>query len=368
MTKKLKIVLLLDFSEEYYKKLLKGIVRYSREFGPWVFFRMPTYYRETIGVDGILKWAKDWGAKGLIGQLHSNSEIRKFTNAKISVIAQDFDERFKDMPSITEAYRETGCLVAKYFLKKGFKNFAYYGFQNIVWSNERAKGFEEEIKNAGYSVHYFQQKKSYPMDLWYYKPSLLSKWLKCLPKPIALMTCDDNHGLHITEASKHAEIRIPEEIAVLGVDNDENICFLSDPPLSSIDLEVEKGGYEAAKLMQQMITLGKRSSDNIVIKPMQIITRSSTDIYSTNDKEIVSALKYIHLNIHKNLKVYHVLKQVPLSRRVLEKRFIQVTGYPIYKYIYNVRIEKFMEKLIATDMTITEISYELGLNDTKILR
>src|SRR6185437_7374485 len=104
---------------------------------------------------------------------------------------------------------------------------------------------------------------------------------------------------------------------------------------------------------------------NIVIKPMQIITRSSTDIYSTNDKEIVSALKYIHLNIHKNLKVYHVLKQVPLSRRVLEKRFIQVTGYPIYKYIYNVRIEKFIEKLIATDMTITEISYELGLNDTK---
>ena len=116
----IKIVLLLDFTEEYHKNLLRGIIRYSREFGPWVFFRMPIYYRETIGIDGILKWAKDWGAKGLIGQLYSNSEITKFTDAGISVIAQDFEERFKDTPNITGAYHDTGRLGAEYFLKKGF--------------------------------------------------------------------------------------------------------------------------------------------------------------------------------------------------------------------------------------------------------
>jgi LacI family transcriptional regulator len=321
----IKIVLLLDFTEEYHKNLLRGIVRYSRELGPWVFLRMPIYYRETIGIDGILKWAKDWGARGLIGQLHSNSEIVKFTNAGISVIAQDFEERFKDVPNITGAYHDTGRLGAEYFLKKGFKNFAFYGFKNIVWSRERAEGFEKKIKEAGYSVHYFEHKKSRSLDLWYYKASVLSRWLKSLPKPIALMTCDDNQGLHITEASRHAGIRIPEDVAVLGVDNDEDICFLSDPHLSSVNLDIEKGGYEAARLMQQMITDRKKSSYNIIIKPTHIITRSSTDIYSTNDKHIVNALKYIHLNIDKNLKVDQVLKEVPLSRRSLEKRFIQIT-------------------------------------------
>lgn len=361
----IKILLLLDFAEEYHKNLLQGIIRYSREFGPWVFFRMPIYYRETIGIDGILKWAKDWGAKGLIGQLHSKSEIWKFTNEGISVIAQDFQERFKDVPNITGAYHETGRLGAEYFLRKGFKNFAFYGFKNIVWSRERAEGFEEKIKEAGYCVHYFEHRKSRSMDLWYYKPSRLSKWLKSLPKPIALMTCDDNQGLHITEAGRHAGIRIPEDVAVLGVDNDENICFLSDPPLSSISSDVEKGGYEAARVMQQMITAGKTNADNIIVKPTHIITRASTDIYSTNDELIVKTLKYIHLNIDKNIKVDQVLKEVPLCRRSLEKRFIITTGYPVYKYIYQLRIEKFMKKLLETDMTITEIAHELGFEDTK---
>ena len=361
----IKIVLLLDFTEEYHKNLLRGIIRYSREFGPWVFLRMPIYYRETIGIDGILKWANDWGAKGLIGQLHSNSEIWKFTNAGISVIAQDFEERFREVPNITGAYHETGRLGAAYFLKKGFKNFAFYGFKDIVWSRERAEGFEQKVKEAGYAVHYFEHKKSRSMDLWYYKPSALSRWLKSLPKPVALMACDDNQGLHITEASRHAGIRIPEDVAVLGVDNDEGICFLSDPPLSSISLDVEKAGYEAALLMQQMITKNKKYFYDIIVKPTHVNTRSSTDIYSTNDNYIVSALKYIHSNVDKNLKVDQVLKDVLLSRRSLEKRFIRTTGYPVYKYIYNLRIEKFAEKLLETNMTITEIAQELGLSDAK---
>lgn len=363
----IKIVLLLDFSEEYHKNLLKGIIRFSREYGPWIFLRMPVYYRETIGIDGILKWATEWGAQGLIGQLHNNSEIWKFKNAGISVIAQDFEERFRDVPNITGAYHETGKKGAGYFLKKGFKNFAFYGFKNIVWSRERAEGYEEAIKEAGYSVHYFEHEKTQAMDLWYYKPSVLSKWLISLPKPIALMTCDDNQGLHITEASRLAGIRIPEDVAVLGVDNDENVCFLSDPPLSSVTLGVEKGGYEAARLMQQMIAGTETTSDDIIVKPTQIITRASTDIYATNDELIVNALKFIHLNVDKKLKVDQLLKEVPLSRRSLEKRFIQTTGYPIYKYIYTLRIERFMKKLLETEMTITEIADELGFEDTKTL-
>jgi LacI family transcriptional regulator len=360
-----KIILLIDFSEEYSKSLLRGITKYSKENGPWVFCRMPTFYRESYGIDGILKWAKEWGANGIIGQLYNDPDIQKIIEAGIPLIAEDFKERFSNIPNITGAYNETGKIAAEYFLKKGFKNFAFYGFKNIVWSRERSDGFENRVRQSGYKVHYFEHKKSRSRELWYYKPSSLSLWLHSLPKPIALMACDDNQGQHITEACKHIGIRIPEEVAVLGVDNDETICNLSDPPLSSIELDSEKGGYEAAKLMDLLISNRKQEYHDIVVKPTNIITRQSTDIYATSDFYISSTLKYIHQNIDKNLKVENVLKQIPLSRRSLEKRFQNITGFPVYKYIYSLRIEKFAQKLLETNNSIFEIALETGFSDGK---
>jgi LacI family transcriptional regulator len=362
-----KIILLIDFAEEYSKSLLKGISTYSREFGPWIFCRMPLFHRETVGIDGILKWAQEWGADGIIGQLYNDKDIQKIIKAGIPVIAQDFKERFVDIPNITGAYHETGALGADYFIKKGFKNFAFYGFKDIVWSRERAEGYEERLAKAGHEVHYFEHKKSRSSELWYYKPSSLSRWLKSLPKPIALMTCDDNQGQHITEACRQAGIRIPEEVAVLGVDNDVMICEMSDPPLSSIALDVEKGGYDAAKLLHQLIKKDITGYHDIVVKPTQVITRHSADIYATNDDHIASSLKYIHQNIDKNLHVDEVVRQVPLSRRALEKRFLEITGYPIYKYISNLRIEKFSKKLLDTDMSVFEIALDMGMTDSKNL-
>lgn len=359
-----KIILLLDFAEEYSKNLLKGISKYSSEHGPWTYCRMPLYYRETIGMAGILQWAKEWEADGIIGQLYNGIDVGKIQASGIPVIAQDFKERFKDLPNITGAYREAGIMGAEYFLKKGYRHFAFYGFNDIVWSRERAEGFEEKINSAGYQVHYFEHRKSRSTDLWYYKSNSLSQWLKSLPKPTALMACDDNQGLHIAEACRQINIRIPEEVAILGVDNDEMLCELSDPPLSSIALDIEKGGYDAAELLEKMI-VGMESHYDIYVKPTQIITRHSTDIYATSDIHIASTLKYIHKNIDKSLHVEEIVKQVPLSRRSLEKRFLQITGLPVYKYIFNLRMEKFTQRLLETDQTIFEIAMDMGFSDGK---
>jgi len=297
--------------------------------------------------------------------LYNDPKISKIVEAGIPVIAQDFKERFKEIPNITGDHYEAGHLGAEYFLRKGFKHFAFYGFKDIVWSRERAEGFEARIQKAGYPVHYFEHAMSRSSELWYYKPSPLSQWLNSLPKPLALMACDDNQGQHITEACRLANIRIPEEVAVLGVDNDEMICEFSDPPLSSIAQDTEKGGYDAAKLLHHMIEHGTSDFYDIYVKPTQVITRQSTDIYATNDKYIASSLKFIHQNIDKNLQVDDVVKQVPLSRRALEQRFQDITGYPIYKYIFNLRIEKFTQKLLETDMTVFEIALDMGLTDSK---
>jgi LacI family transcriptional regulator len=360
-----KIILLIDISEEYGQNLLKGISKYSKEHGPWIFCKMPLFYRETLGMEGIVNFAKEWEADGIIGQLYNDTDIKKVLSAGIYLIAEDFKERFPDIANITGGYYEAGEMGAEYFLKKGFKNFAFYGFKNIVWSRERAEGFENHLNSQGFEVHHFDQDKAPTRELWYYKPSALSQWLQSLPKPIAIMACDDERGQHITEACKHTNIQIPEEIAVLGVDNDVLTCNLSDPPLSSINLDTQKGGYEAARLMDQMIKKKEQLNVNIIVAPTQVITRQSTDIASTNDKYIAKALKFIHQNIDSSINVADVIKQVPLSRRGLEKRFKETTGIGVYKYIYNLQIQKFAEKLLETDKSISEIALESGFSNSK---
>lgn len=360
-----KIILLIDFTEDYGKSLLKGITKYSKENGPWMFCRMPMHYRENLSMDNIIEFAKDWKADGIIAQFYNHADIKKLVDTKIPVIVEDFKERFEEFPNITGGYFEAGQMGAKYFINKGYKNFAFYGFDNIVWSRERAEGFEDLVKKHGEKVHFFSPKKIATRELWFYKPSALSKWLTSLPKPVAIMACDDERAQNITEACKHSKIKIPEEVAVLGVDNDDLTCNLSDPPLSSIALDTVQGGYEAAKLMQLLIENKDQKKYDIIVNPTTIITRQSTDICATTDKQIAKALNFIHQNVENNINVEDVLKKVSISRRALEKRFLEVTGSAIYKYICQLRIRKFSDKILESDKSIYEIAIETGFNDNK---
>ncbi|MDB5242505.1 MAG: transcriptional regulator, AraC family [Spirosoma sp.] len=362
-----KVILLSDFSEDYGKSLLRGITAYAKENGAWVFCRMPLFFRETMGARGIIQWAQDWGADGMIAQLYQEEDAELIIRAGIPLIAQDFKERFGNVPNITGDYYETGKLGANYFLQKGYTNFAFYGFNTIVWSRERAQGFEETLRQHKHTVYYFEHEKARSGELWYYKPSSLSQWLKSLPKPIALMACDDDQGQHITEACKLAGIRIPEEVAVLGVDNDEVICNISDPTLSSISLAAVRGGYQAAALLDHMIVTNSLSGPSIIVRPIQVIDRESTDIFATSDPNIRQALRYIHQHIDQNLGVTDVLAQVAISRRAFEIRFQSITGSPVYQYILQLRMEKFTRQLIESDKSINELAIECGFPDAKNL-
>ena len=359
-----RVILLMDFFEEFSKQLLTGITQYSKEHGSWVFCRMPLYYRESKGISGIVEWGRKWKADGLIGQLYHDKDIDLFRKAGIAAIAQDFKELFEEIPNITGNYLETGHLAAEYFLRKGFKHFAFYGFKNIVWSRERAKGYVERLRENGHQVHFFKRKKNKSQEIWHYKPTLLAKWVQQIPKPVAILCCDDNQAFHITEVCKQINIRVPEEVAVLGVDNDELICELSDPPLSSIKLDAVKGGYEAAEMLNKMITQNTPGY-NIIVKPSQIVTRQSSNIFATEDQSVLITLKYIHSHYQEKLSVNKLVSLVPLSRRVFEKRFKLATGYPVYRYIFNLRMEKFANLLLETDKSIFQAALHTGFDDSK---
>lgn len=360
-----KVLLLIDFSEEYGRGLLNGIAKYSRLFGPWSFCRIPLVYRNKSDVPGLVTWAKNWGTDGIIAQIENEDVLNELYKLDRPVIAQDVNERFAGIPNITGLYRETGIMAAEYLLEKGFKEFAFYGFDNIVWSRERCDGFCERISQASYKVHIYEQPKEDTPPLWSYKESQLSQWLKSLPKPVAIMCCDDNQGQHVTEVCNAIGINVPEQVAVMGVDNDLSICNLSDPPLSSISLNTEKAGFEAAQLLSKMMQDKYAAWENIYAEPISVIPRRSTDFLAVEDAEVKKALQFVQQRFKDEINVDDVVKATFLSRRVLEKRFQLGLKRTILDEINSQRVEYAKQLLIETDLPVSEIAFLCGRTDTK---
>lgn len=358
-----KILLLTDFSSGYSRNLLKGIVRYSKEVGNWSFQRMPLYYRMLYGENGVVEWAKKWQADAIIAQL-SDVNIELLNDLNIPIIVQNYRDRNKAVSNLTGDYFNTGVMAAKFFLNRGYRNFAFYGFKGAIWSRERADGYSHEIEKQGYKLAVLENDNK-DKEEWSYNHTVLGNWLQSLPKPVALFACDDHFALQISETCNVYNINVPDDIAILGVDNDDLLCNISDPPLSSIVLDVENGGYNAGKLLHQLITKEITEPFNIVVNPLIIERRKSTEKYAVSDKNIRIILNYIEKNYANHLSVEELVKQVPLSRRVLEKKFKEETGESLYQYIQNYRIDQFTRLLITTDYSLFEAALQSGFENYK---
>jgi len=363
----IRLILLTDFTEAFAQYLLKGILKYSKGREPWVVCRMPPSYKQRFGIKGVLDWAKKWEANAIIAQFDITDDVSVFEANNIIAVAQDYKKRFTSIPNITSDYHLAGRMVADFFVQKGYRNFAFFGYKDVVWSEERCEGFFEQIAKYGFSSSFYEYHNEQIENLWFYESTPLIKWLKDLPTATALLACDDNQAIKITEACRIADLKIPEEIAVMGVDNDTVVCNLSEPPLSSLHMNVEMGGYETAALIDKMIKKKTKEYKDIYIKPLNIINRISTDIYSTDDPYVLQAIKYIHQNLSNKLCVEDIVKQIPLSRRLLEMRFKSVTGEPIYQYMLKLRIDNFAQSLLSSNEPISEIALNAGFIDYKNL-
>ena len=341
----IRLIFLTDFTERFAYNLLKGILAYAKNHEPWVVCRMPPSFKAAYGMEGVLKWAKTWQADAIIGQFGNDDNVDLFRQNGIIALAQDYKERFTNIPNITGDYRKTGQMGAEFFLTKGFRHFAFYGYRDAVWSKERCEGFRECIAAHGFGDNFSAYQHESIDNLWLYDAPPLLAWLKSLPHPTALMACDDNQGNRLTELCKANGISVPDQIAILGVDNDEIVCNLSDPPLSSINHSIVRGGFEAAKLIEQLLNDDEASPQDVVLRPVNVVDRLSTDFHATDDRHIRTVLDHIRQHLTDEITVKSLVKLVPLSRRLLEMRFKEVTGQSIHKYIFHLRMERFAQDL-----------------------
>jgi len=361
-----RVILLIETSRGWCRGLLRGIAKYSRLHGPWGFYRISEFYWQPghIKKKKELALLKDWNATGVITR--EMNMIPELLDLGISVIGSDTESSMpENLPYITSNFEKTGQMAAEYLLNRGFRNFAYCGFSDTTWSRERLRSFEQVIAAAGYSVDLYEKPMAKVRKLWKDESNLIANWLRSLPKPLGMMTCSDDRSQHVLEACKVARMHVPEEVAIIGTDNDELLCELSNPTLSSVTFNLERAGYEAAKLLDELMDGEPMKGQKIIVQPTSVITRQSTDILAMDDVEVAAAVRYIREHAQTMIQVRDVVDATALSRRSLEQRFRKVLDRSILDEIKRVHIEQVTRMLIETNYSVKKIALILGHQGTE---
>ena len=362
----MRLLFITDFTEQFAYRFLSGILNYSQGTEHWVVCKMPPSYMRQLGIEGVVAWAKEWRADVVIAQFDPEDDVTLFRKNGIVALAQDYIAKFDTIPNITGDYARTGTMAAEYFLSKGYTNFGFFGYNGVCWSDERCEAFKARLMESSPEGLDFHMYDGQNIDnMWYYDQSELTAWLKNLPKPIAIMACDDNQGNILLQACELCGIHVPFDVAIIGVDNDEILCNMSSPSMSTINVDIERGGADAAAMAERMVKDPTYMGADIVLRPLSVIERLSSSLFVTNDKEVLMALRYIHANIDTKISVSDILECVPISRRLLENRFKKMTGMTIYNYISAKRIGRFAQLLLSSNDSISDIAAKLDECDTK---
>ena len=364
------VAVLLPSSVKICRDIRRGILKYVHQHGPWGLHILE-------GRDGEQKLTnmREWGCTGIIirpGSPELDNIVLK--TGVPTVLVEDpkgiFLSKFspRDKYSVIQSNTEAiGRMAASYFLERGFKNFAYVGeIHGMEWSVKRGDAFIEAIKKEGFSCHRYGALENEEEDAGMERDSLC-EWLRKLPKPIALLAAMDNRARQVIDASNWVGISVPQEIAVLGVDNDSDLCENANPPMSSILLEAEKASYDAAAYLDKMMRNEEQKYRIFSYGASHVVSRQSTCISNLNDPLVSQALEFIRTKACSTIGVPEVVEHVHASRRLVEMRFREKLGHSILQEIRNVRLEHVCTLLKESNKPIGGITSECGFESESYL-
>lgn len=364
-----KVALLVETSLGYGRGLLRGVIRYARLHGPWAFYIQPGDLRQ------LLPKMKEWGGTGIIARIETPEVAKAVLAARLPTILLDLNSEQLDPKNPLSRFSElrpdshkAGRLAAEHLVERGFRNFAFVGvWGDPPWSLQRGEGFNERLKESRFSCNQFPMPRTARDRHWGREQTILAQWLQNLPKPLGVLACDDDRGRQVLEACQAGKLHVPEDVAVVGVDNDELLCELSDPTLSSVALDSEQAGYEAAALLDGLMTGRIQKSRRILVEPTRVVVRRSTDVHATEDRDLAKAVRFIQDNIVRPIGVEDVVEHVDCSRRALELRFRRILGQSVNREIQQIRVERARQLLAETDLSVTHVAEALGFGSANYM-
>ena len=352
-----RVALLIETSNAYARGLLRGIYSFAREQGSWATF-LPEHSRGELPAQSLNRWRGD----GIIARIENQQIADMVARLKLPVVDVSATGALPNVPWVETHDESIAQLAIDHFRQRGFRHFAFCGDDRFAWSRYRREGMQRLLENSSQTCHVFGSPVARSLND---DEQELTEWILKLPKPVGILSCYDLRGRQLIEICQRNQIAVPEQVAVLGVDNDELVCNLSEIPLSSVIPNASGAGYLAAKLLSQMLAGETVDATAHLLKPMGIVTRQSTDSLAIDDAVVIQAMQFIREHACSGIKVEDLLRTTKLTRRVLESRFKKYLGHSPHDAIQNVRLRRAEELLIETDLPLAIVADRSGFLHTE---
>jgi LacI family transcriptional regulator len=348
-----KIAMYFPIVTHYQHGVARGAMRYAREHGPWQFFGAGWMFTP-------IKDITSWRGDGIITLLSRaiKEEIRILDSTGIPYVDAGETMDHPIMARVCNDPESIARLVAEHFLKNGFRHFAFIGDSRISWSKKRCDHFIHVLARAGFDCRVIEIQN--PEEMSDSQRDMLCNILKDLPKPCGIMTCNDTWGASTLGLCASIGIHVPEELAVVGVDNDDIYRELWDPPLSSVQTNHELIGYMAAEVLDGLMHNKMPSEQTMYVPPIELVTRGSSDILAIKDDAVSKVVSYIREHAHRPVHVSDTLQVVPLSRRAMEVRFKKQMGHTIHEELQKQRLQIACRLLKESNAPIASIAKSSG--------
>ena len=348
------VALIVETAKQYDRGLLRGVGRYVRGHGPW-----SIYIEERGPTDGLPAWLKAWKGDGVIARIPDAATADALIATGAPVVELRRQAARPDLPAVHCDDDAIARLAAGHFRERGFRDLAFCGRDGARWSDLRRDAFRGVAERLGCPCHVYEPPRRRRASTWEQEQDDVSRWLASLPHPVGILACNDIRGVQVLDACRRIGLAVPERVAVLGVDDDVVLCELADPPLSSIDQDLDRIGYEAASLLDRLMA-GGPARPLTLVEPLGVVARLSTDVVAIDDPDVAEALRLIRLHACDGGPVDTICSRVGLSRRTLERRFKARTGRTLQEEAHEVRLERIRRLLSESDLKLEAIARKSG--------
>lgn len=356
--KRRRVALLIETSRGYARGLVRGVAQYVQEHGHWTIDFTPRGLSDPPPL-----WLRGWRGDGILARINDYRMAEAILSTGAPVV--DLRRVLVDLgvPTVGPDDRAVAQLAWEHLREHGFRHFAVCGMPRGLQPpmDRRQEYFRQLVQAHGYGCQsFYLRPRRHSSEAWEEEQERLAAWIAKLPKPVAIYTCNDDYGMQVLDACRRAGVLVPDAVAVLGVGNDECLCHVANPPLSSVDLDAERIGYRAAELLDRLMAGKPPPKQPLLIPPRGVVARASTDVLATEDEDVVRAVRFIREHACQGIRVADVLQHVAISRAALEPRMKAVIGRTIAQEIRHRQIERVKELLRETDMPLKQIALRTG--------
>jgi LacI family transcriptional regulator len=350
------IALLAEVSSSHSRGLIRGISRFAQSHGPW-----RLHLLELLRPADIRRSLDAWRCDGLIARVKTQAIADAISNYDIPVVNVSGAAAIGNWRRVDTDDTAVCWLSAAHLLDRGYRGFGFCGMPHYEWSRRRGTLFAAELQRQGLACQALDlasltlETTVRPKD-----HRKLVQWIRSLPKPAGIMACSDYCGRVVLEACDKAGVAVPDEVGVIGVDNNELVCELCSPPLSSIEANTDRIGYVAAEILSHLLRGSHPTTRERLIKPTRLVSRRSTDAAAVGEPVVAEAIRFLRAYACGDIGVLDIAEHVNVSRRYLEQQFQKALGRSIFSEIQRVRLETAQRLLGETNWKLETVAERSG--------